>query len=120
MSVKLFGTSETFPPAAMSTFSLILKKKKMTTDVIDIALENYDEIRINIVKDIKNVYQDLEVKAQQRLDDLYHHQAEAGKEALNQAKQMLTSNDAARIGETLERANAIVEECIDVLEKYPD
>ena len=120
MSVKLFGTSETFPPAAMSTFSVILKKKKLTTDVIDIALENYDEIRINIVRDIKNVYQDLEVKALQRLDDLYHHQAEAGREALNQAKQMLTNSDAQRIRDTLERANALVEECIDVLEKYPE
>ena len=120
MSVKLFGTSETFPPAAMSTFSVILKKKKLTTDVIDIALENYDEIRINIVRDIKNVYQDLEVKALQRLDDLYHHQAEAGREALNQAKQMLTNSDAQRIRDTLARANALVEECIDVLEKYPE
>lgn len=120
MSVKLFGTSETFPPAAMSTFSVILKKKKQTTDIIDIALENYDEIRINIVRDIKNVYQDLEVKALQRLDDLYHHQAEVGREALNQAKQVLTSYDGQRVGDTLSRANALVEECIDILEKYPD
>ena len=119
MSVKLFGTSETFPPAAMSMFSVILKKKQ-TTDIIDIALENYDEIRINIVNDIKNVYQDLEVKALQRLDNIYHHQAEVGKEALNQAKEVLVTFDGAKIGETLSRANALVEECIDILEKYPD
>lgn len=120
MSVKLFGTSETFPPATMSTFSSILKKKKQTTDVIDIALENYDEIRINIVNDIKNVYQDLEIKAQQRLDELYSHQAEVGREALNQARQVITSLDGQTVGDTLARANALVEECIDILEKYPD
>ena len=57
MGVQLFGTSETFPPATMSVFSLILKKKKQT-DIIDITLENYDDIRNNIVKDIKTVYQD--------------------------------------------------------------
>lgn len=118
MSVKLFGTSETFPPAAMSTFSLILKKKKQT-DIIDIALENYDEIRINIVRDIKNVYQDLEVKALQQLDDLYHHQAEAGREALDQAKQVFVKYDEKTVSDTLKRANTLVEECIDILENYP-
>lgn len=119
MSVKLFGTSETFPPATMSVFSKIFTKKKQT-DIIDIALENYDEIRINIVNDIKNVYQDLEVKSLQRLDDIYHHQAEIGKEALNQAQQLLVSYDGKTVGETIARANALVEECIDILEKYPD
>ena len=119
MSVKMFGTSETFPPATMSIFSSIFTKKKQT-DIIDIALENYDEIRINIVNDIKNVYQDLEVKSLQRLDDIYHHQAEVGKEALNQAQQLLVSFDEKTIGDTLARANALVEECIDILEKYPD
>lgn len=86
MGVKLFGTSETFPPAAMSTFSSILKKKKQT-DIIDIALENYDDIRMGIVKDIKTVYQDLEVKAASRLDSLYQYQVEMGRDALNQAKE---------------------------------
>ena len=119
MSVKLFGTSETFPPANMSTFSIILKKKKQT-DIIDIALENYDEIRINIVNDIKNVYQDIEVKAIQQLDDLYHHQAEVGHEALDRAKQVFVDLDNKTAGEILARANTIVEECIDILEKYPE
>ena len=119
MSVKLFGTSETFPPATMSAFSMILKKKQQT-NIIDIALENYDDIRINIVNDIKNVYQDLEVKALQRLDDIYHHQAEVGKEALSQAQEVLVTFDGQTIGDTLTRANALVEECIDILEKYPD
>lgn len=119
MSVKLFGTSETFPPAAMSTFSLILKKKKQT-DIIDIALENYDEIRINIVSDIKNVYNELEAKAIQQLDDIYHHQTDAGRDAINQARQVFVSLDEKTVTEALARADALVGECIDILENYPD
>ena len=119
MSVKLFGTSETFPPAAMSTFSLILKKKKQT-DVIDIALENYDEIRINIVSDIKNVYKDLEAKAIQQLDDIYHHQTDTGRDAINQAKQVFVSFDEETVTAALARADKLVGECIDILENYPD
>lgn len=119
MTVKLFGTSETFPPATMTVFSKILKKKKQT-DVIDIALENYDEIRINIVKDIKNVYQDLEVKACQRLDGIYQYQAEVGKEALSQAKEMLVSLDVQTIGQALEKAEELLQNSVDILKKYPE
>ena len=119
MSVKLFGTSETFPPAAMSTFSLILKKKKQT-DIIGIALENYDEIRINIVSDIKNVYKDLEAKAIQQLDDIYHHQTDAGRDAINQARQVFVSLDEKTVSDALARADKLVGECIDILENYPD
>ncbi len=103
MGVKLFGTSETFPPAAMSTFSSILKKKKQT-DIIDIALENYDDIRMGIVKDIKTVYQDLEVKAASRLDSLYQYQVETGRDALNQAKEMMNRYDTDEIISTLNEA----------------
>lgn len=117
MNVKLFGTSETFPTATMSTFSNILKKKKQT-DVIDIALENYDDIRINIVNDIKNVYQDLEVKACQRLDGIYQYQAEVGKDAHNQAKEMLVSFDIKTIGDTLAKAEALLEQSVEILNKY--
>lgn len=117
MNVKLFGTSETFPPAALSVFSIILKKKRQT-DIIDIALENYDDIRINIVKDIKNVYQDLEVKACQRLDGIYQYQAEVGKEALNQAKEMLGRLDVKTIGDTLVKADELLEQSAGLLSKY--
>ena len=103
----------------MSTFSLILKKKKQT-DVIDIALENYDEIRINIVSDIKNVYKDLEAKAIQQLDDIYHHQTDTGRDAINQAKQVFVSFDEETVTAALARADKLVGECIDILENYPD
>ncbi|MBQ8965694.1 dynamin family protein [Ruminococcus sp.] len=103
MGVKLFGTSENFSPAAMSTFSLIMKKKKQT-DIIDIALENYDEIRINIVKDIKTVYQDLEVKAISRLESLYQYQVELSRNALEQAKEMVNNEDKSELIATLSDA----------------
>ena len=117
MGMKLFGTSETFPPATMSAFSNILGRKKQT-DIIDIALENYDDIRSNIVKDIKSVYQDLEVKAVQQLDSIYQYQAEIGKEALGQAKQMLESYDREHIGKTLREALETIQEPVDILKKY--
>jgi len=116
MGVKLFGTSENFPPAAMSTFSSILKKKK-TTDIIDIALENYDEIRTNIVKDIKTVYQDLEVKAASRLDSLYQYQVEMGRDALNQAKEMMSRYDNDEIISTLAEAKRRMREPKQLLEQ---
>lgn len=119
MGVKLFGTSETFPPATMTAFSKILGKKKQT-DIIDIALENYDDIRLNIVNDIKTVYQDLEVKALQQLDSIYQYQAEIGKEALGHAKQIMESYDSVQIGKTLKDALDMLQEPIDILKKYSE
>ena len=109
MGVKLFATSEAFPPETMSVFSVILKKKKQT-DIIDIALENYDDIRNNIVKDIKNVYADLETKAAARLDGLYLYQVEMGREALSQAQHMMDDHDNTEIRRTLSDAKALLEE----------
>ncbi len=117
MGVKLFGTSETFPPATMTAFSKILGRKKQT-DIIDIALENYDDIRSNIVKDIKTVYQDLEVKALSQLDGIYQYQAEIGKEAIGHAKQILESCDGEQIGRVLNEAMELLQEPIDILKKY--
>ncbi|MCD8095391.1 MAG: dynamin family protein [Ruminococcus sp.] len=117
MGVKLFGTSETFPPATMTAFSKILGRKKQT-DIIDIALENYDDIRSNIVKDIKSVYQDLEVKALGQLDSIYQYQAEIGKEAIGHAKQILDSYDSQQIGSTLSDAMDILKEPMEILAKY--
>lgn len=117
MGVKLFGTSEMFPPAAMSSFNLLLKKKK-TTDIIDIALENYDDIRNNIIKDIKTVYKDLEVKAISRLDSLYQYQVDLGREALTQAQELVADHDDKEIHETIKRAEELMKEPLGILEKY--
>lgn len=117
MGVRLFGTSETFSPTAMTTFSSILKKKK-TTDIIDIALENYDEIRLNIVKDIKTVYQDLEVKASARLDRLYQYQVDLSREALAQAKDMVESYGNDEFASILDGALERLEEPQELLSQY--
>lgn len=117
MGVKLFGTSEMFPPAAMSSFNLLLKKKK-TTDIIDITLENYDDIRNNVIKDIKNVYQDLEVKAISRLDSLYQYQVDMGREALNQAQEVLSGYDDDEIHSALNEARELLKEPKMILDKY--
>lgn len=117
MGMKSVGTSDTFPPATMNAFSNILGRKKQT-DIIDIALENYDDIRGNIVKDIKTVYQDLEIRALQQLDSIYQYQAELGKEALGQAKQMMENYDREHIGKTLRDALEVIQKPIDILEKY--
>ena len=117
MGVKLIGTSENFSPTAMSTFSSILKKKKQT-DIIDIALENYDEIRMNIVKDIKTVYQDLEVKAISRLDSIYQYQVEMGREALSQAQEMVANVDNDQLNAALADAMSRLEEPKKLLDRY--
>lgn len=120
MGVKLFGTSETFPPATMTSFSQILKKKKQTTDIIDIALENYDDIRINIVNDIKLVYQDLETKAVKQLESICKYQTEIGRAALDHAKEVSSSFKYEDVSDALETAMSILKEPARILAKYDD
>ena len=86
------------------------KAPSVETDIIDIALENYDDIRNNIVKDIKTVYQDLETKAAARLDSLYQYQVEMGREALNQAQQLMMVYDNDEIRQTLVEAKQMLAE----------
>lgn len=117
MGVKLFGTSETFPPATMSSFSLIMKKKKQT-DIIDIALENYDDIRNNIVKDIKTVYQDLETKALSRLEGLYKYQLSLNKEAISQTQEMIGQLGDSEIKAAIAKARDLLREPEDILKQY--
>ena len=117
MGVKLYGTSENFPSTTMSTFKRILKRKKRT-DIIDIALENYDDIRNKTVKDIKEAYENIEAKAEQRLDSIYYSQAEVGKETLAQAKTMVNNCDAKAIENAFEIIRKSMNESDIVLKKY--
>lgn len=103
MGVKHIGTSDAFPPATMSAFGKILGRRKQT-DIIDIALENYDDIRGNIIRDITAVYEDLEVKALDQLDAIYSYQAEIGKEALGQAKQLMETCDSEKVIRVIKNA----------------
>ena len=120
MGVKLFGTSETFPPATMTSFSQILKKKKQTTDIIDIALENYDDIRINIVNDIKLVYQDLETKAVKQLESICKYQTEIGRKTLDHAKEVSSEFKYEDVSDALSTAMSILKEPARILAKYDD
>lgn len=117
MGVKLYGTSETFPSAAMSSFSRILKRKKQT-DIIDITLENYDDIRNKTVKDIKDAYEDIGLKAEQRLDSIYHTQAEVGRDTLAQAGNALETCDPTALEQAFKKITATIRESDIVLEKY--
>ncbi|MBE6837360.1 MAG: hypothetical protein E7509_05135 [Ruminococcus sp.] len=117
MGVKLYGTSETFPSATMSSFTSILKKKKQI-DIIDIALENYDDIRTKTVKDIKEAYADIEVKAEQRLDSIYQSQIEIGKETLERASNMVKTCDPDALVSAFGVIKKAMEESNIVLTKY--
>lgn len=117
MGVKLYGTSENFPSGTMSSFTRILKRKK-TTDIIDIALENYDDIRNRTVKDIKEAYEDIGERAIQRLDSIYHSQAEVGKEALEQAKNMITTCDPSTIDNAFKLIRTTINDAEIILSKY--
>ncbi len=117
MGVKLYGTSETFPSTTMSSFTRILKRKKQT-DIIDIALENYDDIRTKTVKDIKEAYADIGVKAEQRLDSIYQSQAEIGKETLEQANNMVSTCDPKAIENAFNVIKKSMQDSDIVLNKY--
>ena len=101
----------------MKSFSLIAKKKKQT-DIIDIALENYDDIRNNIVKDIKTVYQDLETKALARLESLYKYQIGLNKEAISQTQEMIGQLGGSEIKAAIEKAKQMLTEPESILEQY--
>ena len=117
MGVKLYGTSENFPSTTMSSFTRILKRKKQT-DIIDIALENYDDIRTNTVKDIKEAYEDIGVKAEQRLYSIYYTQAELGKEALAQADTMVRTCDPQMIDNAFMTIRKSMQDSELILKKY--
>ncbi|MCR5122632.1 MAG: dynamin family protein [Ruminococcus sp.] len=115
--VKLIGTSDSFPPATMNSFSKILGRRKQT-DIIDIALENYDDIRGNIVRDITKVYQDLEVKALAQLDAIYQYQAELGKEALGRTRELVENFDKEKVTKVLTDAAERMKVPQEIIEDY--
>ena len=59
----------------MPFFRNILKKKRQS-EIIDSALENYDDIRNNTIKDLKDCYSNLEKFAMSQLDDIYRTQGD--------------------------------------------
>lgn len=109
--------NDNFPSGAMASFKNILKRKR-TTDVIDTALENYDDIRNNTVKDLKAAYKVMADTALKQLDSIYQTQVEASRDALNQAKEMNETASNAAMRQHLQNAVEILDEAAGILKKY--
>lgn len=111
------GENGSFPSETMSSFKNILKRKR-TTNIMDTALENYDDIRNNVVKDLKSAYKTMADNALKQLDSIYQTQAEASRDALVQAKEMTenTNNEAVKMH--LGKAVAVLDAAAEILKKY--
>ena len=90
-------TSGAFPSTTISSFKLILRTKKHT-DIIDVTLEKYDEIRNSTIKDLATAYTLLEESALERFDSIYHTQVEMGREAINQTMDHISASAGATYG----------------------
>lgn len=107
-----------FPSTTMPFFHNILKKKRQS-EIIDSALENYDDIRNNTIKDLKSCYTNLEEFAASQLNDIYQTQVDVGRETVAQAMEMAkSSKDSEMLSKNLERASEIVINAVNVLKKY--
>lgn len=111
------GNSDTFPDGAMSSFRNILRKKRQT-DIIDTALENYDDIRNNTLKDLKAAYKSMEETALKQLDSLYQTQVNVSRDSLNHAMEMSSDISGAAMKKYLEDAAAVLTEAARTLLKY--
>ena len=107
-----------FPSTTIPFFKNILKKKQQS-EIIDSALENYDDIRNNTIKDLKVCYKNLEEFAVSQLDEIYKTQVAVGRETVAAAMEMAKSRkDSELIGRSLEKASEIVIGAVSVLKKY--
>lgn len=111
------GNSDTFPDGAMSSFRNILRKKRQT-DIIDTALENYDDIRNNTLKDLKAAYKSMEETALNQLDSLYQTQVNVSRDSLNHAMEMSSDISGAAMKKYLEDAAGVLTEAARTLLKY--
>lgn len=111
------GENGSFPSETMSSFKNILKRKR-TTNIMDTALENYDDVRNNAVKDLKAAYKTMADNALKQLDSIYQTQAEASRDALVQAKEMTENANNEAIKMHLGKAVAILDEAAETLKKY--
>ncbi len=117
MNAASAGSSDAFPSGAMSSFRNILRKKRQT-DVIDTALENYDDIRNQTVKDLKAAYKVMEDNAIGQLDALYQTQVDVSRDALNHAMEMSSDTSSAAVKKCLEEAAVVLRNAAQVLGKY--
>ncbi|MGN0666053.1 MAG: dynamin family protein [Huintestinicola sp.] len=106
-----------FPSTAIPFFSNILKKKRQS-EIIDSALENYDDIRNSAIKDLKDCYRNFEEFAETQLEEIYTSQVELGRETVSQAVEMAKSIDNKRVVAALTRASEIITRTMEILKKY--
>ncbi len=117
MSAASSGSEDAFPSGAMSSFRNILRKKRQT-DIIDTALENYDDIRNNTVKDLNAAYKVMEENALKQLDALYQTQVNVSRNTLSQAKEMSSGTSSAAVRKYLEEAGEVLRDAAQVLAQY--
>lgn len=106
-----------YPSETMSSFKNLLGRRR-TTNIIDTALENFDDVRSNAVKDLKSAYKKMAENAIKRFDSLYQTQVETSRDALAQAKEMTESSNNEVVKTHLGKAVAVLDEAADVLRKY--
>lgn len=106
-----------YPSETMSSFKNLLGRRR-TTNIIDTALENFDDVRSNAVKDLKSAYKKMAENAIKRFDSLYQTQVEASRDALAQAKEMTESSNNEVVKTHIGKAVAVLDEAADVLRKY--
>ena len=106
-----------YPSETMSSFKNLLGRRR-TTNIIDTALENFDDVRSNAVKDLKSAYKKMAENAIKRFDSLYQTQVEASRDALAQAKEMTESSNNEAVKTHLGKAVAVLDEAAYVLRKY--
>jgi hypothetical protein len=109
-------SSDAFPSATISSFKLILRTKKRS-DIIDVTLEKFDEIRNSTVKDLSVAYNTLEEKALKRFDNLYETQLNMGKDAINQTKEMMGKNDNAKMSQVFEKTKTVIANASEALKE---
>jgi ribosome biogenesis GTPase A len=107
-----------FPTGTVSQFRSMLKKRTRP-ETIDVVLENYDDIRNNVVKDLKKAYDIMETSAFNTLDAVYTAQSEAGRDAVAQARAGISSEDESpALKRHLQSAKQILESSAVILSKY--
>ncbi|MDE7279888.1 MAG: dynamin family protein, partial [Oscillospiraceae bacterium] len=117
MSAASSGNGDSFPSGAMSSFRNILGRKR-TTDVIDMALENYDDIRNKTVKDLNAAYKAMEENALKQLDSLYQTQVDVSRNALSHAMEMSSGTSSASVRKYLEEAAVVLKSAAEILSQY--
>ena len=117
MDAASAGSSDAFPNGAMSSFKNILHKKRQT-DIIDTALENYDDIRNSTLSDLKAAYKAMEENALKQLDNLYQTQVNVSRDTLNHAMEMSSDISSESVKNILEDGANVLRDAAKTLAKY--